>query len=192
MAIVELIKRCRPTSLGIVLWCLSSLAAAQVDSPSYLVQPGDIMEIIVWKEPELSKELLVAPDGFISIPLIGAINTRGKNIDSLRSDVANKLSEFLTSPSVTLSIKAALGNKIYVMGKVMRPGELLLNQPTDVIQCLSKAGGFTPYADVGDIKIIRRVKDQQQVSLFNYNQVERGKHLEQNILLQNGDIVVVP
>jgi polysaccharide biosynthesis/export protein len=192
MVLVKLIRLYRQFLLSTIFVCYSGLALAQIDLPSYQVQAGDLMEIIVWKEPELSKELLVAPDGFINIPLAGPVNTKGRTLDELRLDVTNKLAQFITSPSITLNIKAAMGNKIYVMGKVVRPGEIMLNQPTDVIQCLSKAGGFTPYADVNDIKIIRRIGDAQQVSKFNYHQVERGKHLEQNIILQNGDIVVVP
>lgn len=198
MKFFESAKRllCILSALWLIAASVSLFADAPKESPAdastYTIKPGDILDFRVWKEPDLSREVLVAPDGFISISLIGAINTSGKTITMLSNEVEKKLAAFINQPSVHFGIRAIAGNKVYVIGKVARPGDMILGEPLDVLQALSRAGGLTPFADAGDIKIIRRKGSEQQVSEFNFNQVERGKHLEQNILLQNGDIVIVP
>ena len=111
---------------------------------------------MVWKEPDLSREILIGPDGFISIPLIGEVEAKNKTIDELRVDIKKRLSAVVNEPSVNISLRNVAGNKIFIIGKVARPGEYPLSQPVDVLQALSKAGGVTPFADASDIKIIRR------------------------------------
>lgn len=159
---------------------------------SYFLQAGDVIELLVWKEPDLSREILIGPDGFISIPLVGAIEAKNKSLDDLRNEIKRKLASVINEPSVNVSLRGVAGNKIYVLGKVSRPGEYPLTQPVDVLQALSKAGGVTSFADAGDIKIIRRTEGGQSVIKFNYSQVERGKHLEQNVTLLSGDTILVP
>jgi len=110
----------------------------------------------------------------------------------LTQAIAAKLAQFIPSPVVTVTLKENLGNRIYVTGRVNRPGVYLVNQDVDVLQALSLAGGLTPFADQGDIKIMRREKGVARSIPFNYKEVQRGKHLEQNILLQPGDTVLVP
>lgn len=170
----------------------SPSAPAQSKKDGYFLQAGDVIELLVWKEPDLSREILIGPDGFISIPLIGAVEAKNKTLDELRLEIKKRLSTVVNEPSVNISLRGVAGNKIFILGKVARPGEYPLTQPVDVLQALSKAGGVTPFADASEIKIIRRTGQEQTVIRFNYNQVERGKHLEQNVTLASGDTILVP
>lgn len=159
---------------------------------TYIIQPGDVLTISVWRERDLQGELAVRPDGGINFPLVGEIIAAGKTIEQLKADIATKLSKYVPDPAVTVTVKNSLGNKIYVVGKVNKPGDYMTNRNVDVMQALSMAGGPNPYASVNKIKILRRVNGEQKTFLFKYSQVEKGKNLEQNIILQGGDIVVVP
>jgi len=158
----------------------------------YMVQPGDILAISVWKEKDLQGEVAVRPDGRINFPLAGDIVVAGKTIEQIQKDIAAKLTRYVPDPVVTATVKQSQGNKIYVVGKVNRPGEFASNRTIDVMQALSMAGGPNPYASVNKIKIIRRVNGEQKIFLFKYSRVEKGEDLEQNIILQGGDVVVVP
>jgi len=159
---------------------------------SYSVLPGDILEISVWKEPELQMEVLVRPDSAFSFPLAGDISTKGLSVLGLQAELTERLSRYISNPVVTVSVKSVLGNKIYVIGQVNRPGEFVVNPQVDVMQALSMAGGVTAFADTNDIKILRRNGATQIAISFKYNDVLKGRDLEQNIVLQSGDIVVVP
>ncbi|MHB1140938.1 MAG: polysaccharide biosynthesis/export family protein [Sulfuricaulis sp.] len=159
---------------------------------TYIVQPGDVLTISVWREKDLQGELAVRPDGGINFPLAGDIIVAGKTIEQIQKDVAAKLTKYVPDPVVTASVKQSQGNKIYVVGKVNKPGEFASNRTIDVMQALSMAGGPNPYAAVNKIKIIRRVDGEQKIFYFKYSRVEKGEDLEQNIILQGGDIVVVP
>jgi polysaccharide export outer membrane protein len=134
----------------------------------------------------------VRPDGGINFPLAGDIVVAGNTIEQIQKDIAAKLTKYVPDPVVTASVKQSQGNKIYVVGKVNKPGEFASNRTIDVMQALSMAGGPNPYAAVNKIKIIRRVNGEQKIFYFKYSRVEKGEDLEQNIILQGGDIVVVP
>lgn len=165
---------------------------AQSDGASYKVLPGDVLQISVWKEVDLQKEVLVRPDGAISFPLAGEISTRNRSVLELQEEIAQRLSRYISDPVVTVSVRQVLGNKIYVIGQVARPGVFVVNPQVDVMQALSMAGGATPFAALNDIKILRRTGDEQLAIAFRYNDVVRGTKLGQNIILQSGDVVVVP
>ena len=159
----------------------------------YVIQAGDVLEISVWREKDLEKVVLVRPDGGINFPLVGEVIATGKTIDQLQNELATKLKKYVPDPVVTVSVKQALGNKIFVIGKVNRPGEIVTNRNMDVMQALSVAGGLTPFASSNKIKILRRDENGEIKSIpFKYSNVEKGKDLEQNIILRGGDIVVVP
>jgi polysaccharide export outer membrane protein len=158
----------------------------------YIIQPGDLLTVSVWTEKDLQGEYAVRPDGGINLPLAGEIVAAGKTIEQLQKDIAAKLVKYVPDPVVTATVKQSQGNKIYVVGKVYKPGEFASNRTIDVMQALSMAGGPNPYAAVNKIKIIRRVNGEQKIFYFKYSRVEKGKDLEQNIVLQGGDIVVVP
>lgn len=168
--------------------------AAPVEVPgTYRIQAGDVLSISVWKEPDLQLEVLVRPDGWLSFPLAGDQRAAGRTVDDLRQTLAARLKKFVPEPVVTVTVRALGGNRIYVVGKVNRPGEFPFSRPLDVMQSLSLAGGATSFAALNDIRIIRRNADGKQISIaFHYEDVARGRHLDQNILLESGDTVVVP
>jgi len=165
-------------------------ASTVVDA--YEVQPGDILEISVWKEPELQREVLVRPDGAFSFPLSGEIDARNKTVNDLRLEVTARLARYIPELVVTVTVVQINGNKVYVIGQVNQPGVFVVNPRVDVMQALSMAGGTTPFADVNDIRILRRKGNKQTAIGFRYVDVVRGRALEQNIMLESGDVVVVP
>jgi len=159
---------------------------------SYLVQPGDTLQVTVWKEQELQGEVLVRPDGGLSFPLAGDLEAAGHTVDEIRKALQSRLVKYIPDPVVTVVVKKADGSRIFVVGKVNRPGDFQLYGPIDVMQALSLAGGTTPYADVNGIRVLRRVGGRQEVYRFHYDDVLRGRDLSQNILLRSGDTVIVP
>jgi len=164
---------------------------AAVDS-AYLIGPGDVLNISVWKEEGMQLEVLVKPDGGITFPLAGEIQAGGLTTKALSEELVKKLKRYIPNPSVTVSVIKAVSNKIYVIGKVARPGEFTATGYMDVLQALTMAGGLTPYADSDDIKIIRRTEKGNKVMEFDYDDVAAGERLDMNIILQAGDTVVVP
>ena len=167
--------------------------ATAVSTSNYVIQPGDVLEISVWKEKDLQKEVMVRPDGGLNFPLAGYIQASGKTLEQLQKELTTKLVKYVPDPVVTVSVKQSLGNKIYVVGKVNKPGDFIAIRNVDVMQALSIAGGPTPFAAVNKIKILRRGENGEMKAIpFKYSRVEKGEDLEQNILLQGGDIVVVP
>lgn len=164
----------------------------QVVGDSYIVQPGDALTVSVWKEQELQGEVLVRPDGGLSFPLAGDVEAAGHTVDEIRKVLQARLTKYIPDPVVTVAVKAVNGSRIFVVGKVNRPGDFPLIRPIDVMQALSLAGGATPFADVNGIRILRRDGGRQVVFRFRYDEVRRGKDLSENILLRSGDTVVVP
>ena len=159
----------------------------------YFIQSGDILEISVWREEDLLREVLVRPDGRFSFPLVGDIDASNRTVDALRSEVAERLQRYIPDPVVTVTVKNILGNKIYLLGQVNNPGAFVVNPRVDVMQALSLAGGTTPFASLNDIVILRRSRDGTQNAMkFEYKDIERGRNLAQNIMLESGDIVIVP
>ena len=185
----------RVTFLLTVLMISFSVSASQIgktNGAEYVVQPGDVLGISVWKETDLQLEIVIRPDGAFTVPLIGEVYARGQTINGLRSEISKRLQHFISDAEVSVFAKQLLGNRVFVIGKVNRPGEIILNSNIDVVQALSKAGGTTPFADIDDIIILRRDENFQKVFTFKYSSVEEGLDLEQNIILKSGDIVVVP
>lgn len=158
----------------------------------YLIQPGDLLQVTVWKEPDLTGEALVRSDGGLSFPLVGDVMAAGKTVEALRNDFVNRLKGFIPDPVVTIATKQIGGNEIYVIGRVQRPGGYAFVKPLDVMEALSLAGGGTPFAALNQIVILRRENTQQRAIRFHYSRVASGKDLTENILLQSGDTVVVP
>jgi polysaccharide export outer membrane protein len=182
-------------AISICCFLLPFVGAQELQPPdgdAYFVLPGDILQVSVWKEPDLDLEVLVRPDGAFSFPLAGEISATGKSVPNLQEEVEERLRQFLAEPVVTVTVKEILGNKVYVIGQVNRPGEFVVNPRIDVMQALSIAGGTTAFANLNDVKILRRTGDRQVAIPFSYNEVLKGKNLSQNIILQSGDIVVVP
>jgi polysaccharide biosynthesis/export protein len=168
-------------------------SAAPLADSTYTVKPGDTLQVSVWKEPDLQQPVLVRPDGGFSFPLAGQMDARGKTVLELQQELTTRLKKYISDPVVTVSIQDTKGNKVYVIGQVTKPGDFVVGMRVDVMQALSMAGGTTPFANLGDIMILRRTETGQQQALpFRYTDVVRGKNLDQNIILQAGDVVVVP
>jgi polysaccharide export outer membrane protein len=175
-----------------MILALAWATGVMAQDPNYTVKPGDTLSISVWKEPDLQKETLVRPDGSFSFPLVGEVDAKGKTVADLNKFVSQKLAKFISDPVVTVSIQEIKGNKVYVIGQVNKPGEFIMNPSVDVMQVLSMAGGTTPFASLGDIVILRRTPTGKQSLPFRYNDVVKGRRMDQNIDLQAGDVVVVP
>lgn len=165
---------------------------ARNDAAGYRVGAEDVLEISVWREDTLRKEALVRPDGGISYPLIGEVQVAGKTVGEIRDEIAKRLDKFIPEAAVTVTVVRFGSQRIYVMGKVNRPGEFAVGRYVDVLQALSMAGGLTPFADANNIRIMRRNGDQQVALPFEYGAVSKGQKLEENIPLRAGDVVVVP
>jgi polysaccharide export outer membrane protein len=162
------------------------------ESEKYLVNAGDQLEISVWGEEELQVAVLVRPDGGFSYPLAGDLRAAGRTVTEIQDELTQRLSRFIPNSVVTVMVTAIGGNVIYVIGQVQNPGSYVMNPQVDVMQALSMAGGTTAFADLNDIKILRRSQNNQRVLTFRYNDVARGRNLQQNVLLEAGDVVVVP
>ncbi len=186
--------------LGMVLGVMLATAAyaadqsapAAVESGSYQINAGDVLNILVWKEEDLQQQTAVRPDGFFSFPLTGDIRAEGRTVDEVSRDLGARIGRFIPDPVVSVSVHQALGSKVYVIGQVNRPGEFPVNRYVDVVQALTIAGGMTPFAQVDKIRILRREGGTQIAIPFAYSDVAAGKRLQQNIVLKPGDTVVVP
>jgi polysaccharide export outer membrane protein len=171
---------------------MGDLESKSPPEAAYLLGPEDTVKISVWKDEQLTQEVIVRPDGMISFPLVGDVIAAGRTVEDVRLELVKRLNKFVPNPHVAVMVTKILSTKIYVTGRVTRPGEFLVGHYTDVLQALSLAGGLTPFAAENDIKILRREKGVQKVYPFRYGDVRNGKALELNILLQRGDVVVVP
>ena len=186
------------TTVFIVSFCLIHIfpwvvpSMAQQEPPDYLIGPNDILNIHVWREPELTRDVTVTPDGRITFPLIGNIMAQGKTVTELKEIITEKLKNFVTAPEVTVIVNESRSMIIYVIGQVNAPGPYPLAPDMTVLQALSTAGGFSEWADTKNIMIVRR-QDGKDIQLpFNHKKFLSGKNLKQNILLKPNDTVVVP
>ena len=162
------------------------------NSEKYLIHAGDLLEISVWREEYLERAVVVQPDGRISFPLAGSLEAAGKSVSELQVSVVEKLALYFPDPVVTVSIKEIRGNTIYILGQVQNPGQIVMNPVIDVMQALALVGGTTPFAELNDIKILRRSGESQRLIKFRYGDIARGRNLQQNIILQSGDVIIVP
>jgi polysaccharide export outer membrane protein len=160
--------------------------------PDYRLGPEDVVEISVWKEDGLKKEVLIRPDGKLSFALVGEILAAGRTAPEIQAEIAQRLKQFLSNPVVSVTVLRVAAQKIYVIGRVNKPGEFSSGRYIDVLQALSMAGGLTPFAAANEIRVMRRVGEKQVAMPFRYQDVVKGRHVEQNIILQPGDVVVVP
>jgi len=159
---------------------------------AYKIGAEDVLDISVWKEKELQREVIVRPDGGISFPFVGDVRAAGRTPLQLQKIITLKVQKFIPDAMVTVAVTKLAGLRIYVIGKVKKSGQFVIGRYVDVIQALTLAGGLDPYASEKDIKILRRKDGKEVVYPFNYSAVKDGEKLEQNILLLNDDVVVVP
>ncbi|MEW6265603.1 MAG: polysaccharide biosynthesis/export family protein [Thermodesulfobacteriota bacterium] len=167
-------------------------AWSEEQSAEYVIGPGDILEISVWGDESLKKNVIVPPDHIISYPLIGSQDTTGMTVPQLREAVTKKVREFVPDATVTIMLLEIRSLTAYVIGKVNKPGQYPITSETNVMQMLSMAGGLTPFASAGSIVVLRQSGGKTKQFPFDYNEVKKGRNLEQNIVLERGDVVVVP
>lgn len=162
-------------------------------SPTYVISPGDVLDISVWKEPDISfRGLPVRPDGKISLPLISDVQAAGLTATQLSISITQKLKKFIEDPQVTVVVAAVNSQHYYVLGEVLHAGVFPLLPGMTVLQALSAAGGFTQFADTKKVYILRSVNGAQQKLPFNYKDVVQGKNLQENVRLKPGDTIIVP
>lgn len=180
--------------IGLALFSSTSWAqeSAVLDQGDYGIFVGDVLEISVWKEPELQRTILVRPDGQISLPLVGDIHAAGRSVAEVRDSIIEKLRTYIPDPVVTVSVTEIRGYAIYVIGQVNNPGRYVVMPTVDVMQALSLAGGTTPFAALNDIIVLRQTGGTRRAIPFRYSDVARGRDLDQNIELMTGDVLVVP
>jgi polysaccharide export outer membrane protein len=158
----------------------------------YEIGPEDVLGISVWKEQDLQREVLVRPDGWITFPLVGNLKAAGRTAYELEQEIRLKLRKFIPDPVVTVSVLKIQGLKIFVLGRVGKPGEYMVGRYVDVLQALTLAGGLTPFAKESQIKIVRKQDNKEVVIPFDYSEVKHGRQLNQNIKLKSGDTIIVP
>jgi polysaccharide export outer membrane protein len=168
------------------------LVAGAVPGPEYRIAAEDVLQITVWKEDGLDKEVIVRPDGGMSFPLAGDVHAAGQTPKEVEAEIARRLARYIPDAVVTVSVKELKGMRIYVNGKVNNPGQFTVGRYVDVLQALTLAGGLNVYANADSIKILRRENGKEVVYKFDYDDVKNGKNLHQNIVLHADDVVVVP
>ena len=160
--------------------------------PAYLIGPEDVLDISVWKEPDVSRVVPVRPDGRISLPLINDVQAAGLTPQQLAGSVSEKLKKYLNGPQVTVIVTGMNSQRVFVVGEVLRAGAFPMLPGMTVLQALSSAGGFSTFADVKKIHVVRLRNGKQIEIPFNYRDVVKGDNAEQNVKLEPGDTIVVP
>jgi polysaccharide biosynthesis/export protein len=194
-------RRWRAITKVALLAALATPALAQAQQPStptaeqktdYVIGAGDVLQVFVWKEAELTREVTVRLDGRITVPLLGDIEAAGRAPQQLGDELEKSLSRFVESPRVTVAVTHPTSTRFFVMGQVGKAGEFPLSAKTSVLQGLALAGGFREYAKTDSIVIIRQEGKGQLVIPVNYKRLEDGKDISQNVMLRPGDTIVVP
>jgi len=173
--------------------CLVMASSALAESEkAYSPGPDDVLMISVWKDEALTREVVVRPDGKISFPLIGDVVVQGRTVDEVRDEIQTKMDEFSPGAPVSIMVTKVNSPKVFVVGKVLRPGVYLMTDRMTVVQALALSGGVTPFAASDDIIVLREARGKTQTLPFDYDAVAKGRYLEQNIYLNRGDTIVVP
>ena len=191
-----------------VLACLFAAPAAAAQAPPsspspppravpaeenpYYLAPGDVLRVVVWKEPELTTDVFVRLDGRITVPLIGDVKAAGRTTEDLASEIRTRLRAFLEVPQVTLTVSQAVSARFYVIGEVVTSGSFPLSSRMTITQALAVAGGFREFAKRDRIVILREVNGERKAIPFNFRDLAAGTNLDQNIYLSSGDTIIVP
>lgn len=180
-------------AIFMLLSCMRLDIAVAAENPSiYQLRQGDAVMVSVWRQDALQKQVVVLPDGSITLPLVGRIEVVGLSTPEVEQRITEKLKVYLPEPVVTVVIAGIDGNRAYVMGKVLKPGPLIISGPTTVLQAISIAGGFDKFADESGIKVIREKLDVQEIFPVRYKDIISGRDMSTNIMLKAGDTLVVP
>ena len=171
---------------------LSSPLIAESESPPYLIGPNDILNVYVWKEPELTQDVTVMSDGRIAFPLIGEIMAQDQTVTQLREAIRERLRKFVTSPEISVIVRESRSRRIYTIGKLNNPGLYPLEPNMTVLQALATAGGFTEWADTKNVLVVRREGGKEIQLHFNYDAFIYGDKTVKDIVLKPSDTIVVP
>jgi polysaccharide biosynthesis/export protein len=166
-------------------------AGIQVD-PDYVIGTDDVLGVMFWREPELSGDVTVRPDGKITVPVVGELGAAGLTPDALKKVLQAAAGKYVNEPNVQVVVRTINSRKVFVTGRVVNPGTYPINRPLTVIQAIALAGGLTEYADAKNVSVLRTTPTGTQSFKFNYKDVSRGKNLAQNIPLMPGDTIIVP
>lgn len=167
--------------------------AQSTSSGDYSIGAGDLLEIVTWKEPELSRsEILVRIDGYVSFPLLNDVKAAGKTTAQLTQSIQDGLKDYIANPVVTVTVKSPASKRFYILGEVARTGEYPLIKNLTVLQAFAIAGGFTEWASKKEIILMRREGGQEKIYRVNYKDIVKGKDVAQNIRIQADDTIVVP
>ncbi len=177
------IKSAKPNALGETI-----VGGAAIDTKTYVIGPEDVLAVTVWREPDLSRPVIVRPDGKISLPIISELTAAGLTPEQLAGSITQALKKNIRNPEVSVSVQQVNSKRYYIQGEVNKPGPYPLVIPTTVLEGLGNAGGFKDFANEKKIVILRGTERLK----FNYKEVTHGKHMDQNILLQPGDQIIVP
>jgi polysaccharide export outer membrane protein len=170
---------------------MAAPAASAALPPSYVVGVSDVLAVTFWRDQRMSADVVVRPDGKISLPLLNDVHAAGSTPEELAALLAKAATKYIADPDVTVMVKEIHSRKVFVLGNVGAPGMVPLSGDMNVLQLIAMAGGLLEYADKGDIVVIRTENGQEKRLKFNYNDVLKGKNVKQNILLQPGDTIVV-
>ena len=170
----------------------SSYAAEVAEVSAYHLSAGDLLEVSVWGDEDLQREVIIRPDGMISFPLIGDVQAAGKSVNSLKTELEQKINKYVPDVPVTVILKTINYPRVYIVGKVEAPSAYIMEGRTTVVQALAMAGGLTTFASKNDISVLRQTTNGQRVFSFKYGDIENGESLEQNIVLESGDTIIVP
>lgn len=158
----------------------------------YVIGPEDVLGVVFWREPDISGDVTVRPDGRISLPVIGEIQAAGLTPDALQKQVLKAASKYLTDTNVAVVVRTINSRKIFITGRVTTPGPHPLVGPLTVMQAIALAGGLTEYADAKNITVLRTENGTTKSFKVNYRDISKGKNLDQNIQLRPGDTILVP
>lgn len=176
----------------LLLGAMSEPAIAAGNPDIYRLRQGDTVQVSVWREETLQRQVVVLPDGSITLPLAGRVEVAGLSTPEAEQLIAAKLKTYIPEPVVTVVIATTGGNSAYVLGKVAHPGMLAISGPLTVLQAISIVGGLDRFADESGIKVIRAKPDGQEVLPVRYKDIISGKDMATNIQLKAGDTIVVP
>jgi len=178
--------------LALAMLLPSMAMAQQGNGLEYRIGPEDVLHISVWKEKDLDRKVLVRPDGGVSFPLVGDMQVSGRTPLEVQDEIRSRLQRYVPDAEVTVSVDKISGYTVFVLGEVNNPGQFTLGRYVDVVQALTLAGGTTPYASERNMQILRRQDGREVTYRFDFRDIKRGQKLDQNIILQSGDVVVVP
>lgn len=177
--------------IALALLCIFFPMQGSCKNGPYIIGPGDILNLSVWKNSDLTRQVTVLPNGIIHLPLADQIKAAGLSVRELKEQLKKEFTPFIPEPEISVSVHQINSLVVYVTGKVKNPGRFSLHDNLNVLQVLSLAGGMPPFAKEKKISILRKNKGKTQIFLFNYKAVSKGEQLEQNILLKRGDVIVV-